>query len=104
MMQHTRVCQNHSSKTSILGTGCQTFWYWMTAVASMYNVAKQQQDWIGVWLVQSEAIIIGNMPSSSTRGSVLVILRTAAPSSLPIGPPRVWSIALLIPAVHNYSR
>jgi len=55
-------------------------------------------------LIQSEAIIIWNMPPSSTRWGIFIILSTATPSFLPIDTSSIWSIILVIPFIHYHSR
>lgn len=57
-----------------------------------------------IWLIQSEAIIIGNMPSPATRWGIFIILSTTAPSFLPISTSSIWSVTLLIPFIHNHPR
>lgn len=55
------------------------------------------------WSIQCETIVIGDVPSMSTRCSVLIILSTTAPSLLPVCSACIRPVVFLVPFVHYYS-
>lgn len=54
-------------------------------------------------LEKCESIIIGDMPSLSTRRCLLIIFSTTAPPPLPVGPACVWPVSFFIPFVDSHS-